>query len=479
MEYVKKAAEAAYEAAREIFEKARIALEKLYQLFVKAVARALDYVKAHWFIITAAAAGLIAWAVAQRLDYTLWQDHLAKFAPLIAGVPAFKEFKTALSDSDPVLKAAEEALRHKSEGAVERLFEEAKRAVGQSSKPWPDLRKVARDVEMFGKRVVKPEHTAVAWALLEAGLRELGDVRDKALSALKEAEEKLAKGKEAEKPVEEVPEAEIPVKELAEFTRRARDVAHRLELLFEDIVKRAERYGDEEMRRAFAVTELAGELAEASSTDFGELGEATLADKVIAFFESLAEGTTWSRVVLNAAERGEAYGALIRAPITAYVKYGAGRERVKGEEERLGAVISRLAYWLAERGVYNAVVRREGDVVKVVVNGETVAEVRIRTIKEEEKIVFEAWGKWVEEEGKKAAELAAKIEPSKAEKDQIYALLATDGSYEAEGEVKTGTTSVLQAALYRVFGMEVTHTGEGSLTEDGLKPVLEARLYKG
>ncbi|MEM0484029.1 MAG: PaRep2b protein, partial [Pyrobaculum sp.] len=444
--------------------------QRLYELFVEAVARVLDYVRAHWFILAAAAAGLIAWAVAQRLDYTLWQDHLAKFAPLIAGVPAFKEFKTALSDSDPVLKAAEEALRHKSEDAVKRLFEEAKRAVGQSSKPWSDLRKVARDVEMFGRRVVKPEHAAVAWALLEAGLRELGDVRDKALSALKEAEEKLSRGEEAE----------IPAKELSEFVRRARDVAHRLELLFEQIAENAEKRGDEEMRRAFAVTELAGELAGATTKELRGLGGATLADKVVAFFESLLEGTAWSRVVINALERGEAYGAFIRTPKTASDKYGAGRERAEGEEERLGAVISRLAYWLAERGVDKAVVRREGDTVRVVVNGETVAEVKAKAVKEEEResVIFDAWGKWVEEEDKKAAELVAKMEPRTAEDYELRALLATDGGYKAEGEVNAGTTSVLQAALYRVFGMEVSHTGVGSLTEDGLKPQLAAKLYR-
>ncbi|WP_258870687.1 hypothetical protein [Pyrobaculum aerophilum] len=86
VEYVKKAAEAAYEAAREIFEKAKVTLQRLYELFVEAVARALDYIKAHWFIIAAAAAGLMAWAVAQQLDYTLWQDHVALNAGAIAGL---------------------------------------------------------------------------------------------------------------------------------------------------------------------------------------------------------------------------------------------------------------------------------------------------------------------------------------------------------------------------------------------------------
>ncbi|MEM4424286.1 hypothetical protein [Pyrobaculum sp.] len=77
VEYVRRAAEAAYEAAREVFEKAKVALQRLYELFVEAVARALDYVRAHWFILAAAAAGLISWLAAQQLDYALWQDHIA------------------------------------------------------------------------------------------------------------------------------------------------------------------------------------------------------------------------------------------------------------------------------------------------------------------------------------------------------------------------------------------------------------------
>ncbi len=472
VEYVRRAAEAAYEAAREIFEKARITLQRLYELFVEAIARALDYVRAHWFIIAATATGLITWAFAQQLDFSLWQDHIAKFAPAIAGVPAFKEVRTVLSDSAPeLLRAAEEALKHRSEGAVKRLFEEAKKAVGQSSKLWAELRKVARDVERHGGRVVRSEHTAVAWALLEAGLRELSGVKDMALLALREAVEKLTNGGEVE----------MSTKELAEFTQRARDIAHRLVLLFEDVVKKAERYGKEEVRRAFTVTELAKKLAGASKADFGKLGEATLADKVVAFFESLAEGTTWSRVVLNALERGEAYGALIRAPSTVLKLYSAGKkEKAKDEEERLAVLISRLAHQLAERSVNKAVMGREGSVVKVIVNGETVVEAETKAVKEERgSIVYRVRGKWADEEGQKAKELVAKIEPGRAEDYELRALLATDGSYEAEkGEVQASTTSVLQTALYRRFGMEVLYTRVGNLTEDGFKPFLTAKLYR-
>ena len=54
----KEAAERIYEAARELWEAAKVALQRIYEIVVEAIARALDYVKAHWFIFAAAAAGL-------------------------------------------------------------------------------------------------------------------------------------------------------------------------------------------------------------------------------------------------------------------------------------------------------------------------------------------------------------------------------------------------------------------------------------
>ena len=243
---------------------------------------------------------------------------MAKPAPAIAGA-TFKEFKTSLEEVEPVLlEAAERVLGSRSAKAVEKLLEEAKKAIARGSRPWADLRKTARSVR---GRVVRPEHAAVTWALLEASLRELSGVADKALPALREAAERLARGEAAV----------VPAKDIAELEQRARDVAHRLRLSLEEMAKYAEELagGDvqraeivrkeaEALRRAFAVTYLAEELAEANAGELSGLGGATLADKLVAFFESLTRGTAWSRVVLNAAERGEAYRALILAPETAY-----------------------------------------------------------------------------------------------------------------------------------------------------------------
>jgi len=47
VEWAKKAAERLYEAAKEAFEKAKVTLQKLVELFVEAVARALAWFDAH------------------------------------------------------------------------------------------------------------------------------------------------------------------------------------------------------------------------------------------------------------------------------------------------------------------------------------------------------------------------------------------------------------------------------------------------
>ena len=418
--------------------------------------------------------------------HALWMDHVARVAPLIAGAPVFKEFKTSLEEVEPaLLEAAERTLGSRSAKAVEKLLEEAKNAVARGSRPWADLRKTARSVERRG-RVVRPEHAAVAWALLEAGLRELGEGAG-ALSALREAAERLARGEEAV----------VPVKDVAEFEQRARDVAHRLRLLLEEIAKYAEELegkakepagGDAQkaetvrreagaLKKAFAVTELAKRLARADTDEFGELGKATFADKAVAFFESLARGTAWSRIVLNAAERGEAYRALILAPKSAYDEYGAGREGRRMWIEFL----ERLAYRLADRSVEEFEVRvereAEGVAVKVLVGGKA-AEVKIEKTKGG--TVFRLRGEWPKELGREAIAPLENVERGKAEPYQMRALMATDGHYNAEeGRVHATTTSVLQAALYKRFGLKVRHTNYADLTEDDLKPVLTAWLPKG
>jgi GTP1/Obg family GTP-binding protein len=60
VEYVQKAAKALYEAARDVFEKVKVTVQRLVELFVEAVARVLAWIdehKAYLFLMAAVAAG--------------------------------------------------------------------------------------------------------------------------------------------------------------------------------------------------------------------------------------------------------------------------------------------------------------------------------------------------------------------------------------------------------------------------------------
>ncbi len=70
VEYVQKAAKALYEAARDVFERVKVTVQRLVELFVEAVARVLAWVdehKAYLFLMAAVAAGVVALSVALNM----------------------------------------------------------------------------------------------------------------------------------------------------------------------------------------------------------------------------------------------------------------------------------------------------------------------------------------------------------------------------------------------------------------------------
>jgi hypothetical protein len=92
VEYVQKAAKALYEAAREVFEKVKVTVQRLVELFVEAVARALAWIdehKAYLFLMAAVAAGAIALSAALDIWGLIELDKLAyaaSAAPFFAGL---------------------------------------------------------------------------------------------------------------------------------------------------------------------------------------------------------------------------------------------------------------------------------------------------------------------------------------------------------------------------------------------------------
>jgi hypothetical protein len=91
VEYVQRAAKALYEAAKDVFEHVKITVQRLVELFIEAVARALaciDEHKAYLFLMAAVAARAVALSAALSIWGLIELDKLAYAASLTPFVPA-------------------------------------------------------------------------------------------------------------------------------------------------------------------------------------------------------------------------------------------------------------------------------------------------------------------------------------------------------------------------------------------------------
>ena len=138
VQYVQKAAKALYEAAKDVFEHVKITVQRLVELFVEAVARALAWVdehKAYLFLMAAAAAGVVALAAALNLWGLVELEKLAYAASLTPFIPAGVE-KYSREEVFNVLREAPDP--------YERFKEKiAKAAIAKNEKlaePWESLR---------------------------------------------------------------------------------------------------------------------------------------------------------------------------------------------------------------------------------------------------------------------------------------------------------------------------------------------------
>ena len=127
VERVKSAAEALYEEARELFERTKIAVQRLIELFVEAVAKALSWIdlhKAYLLLMAAVAAGLV--ALSYALD-VYGQIELGRLAYAALGV----------APHGAAAKRLEEALQRRWQvdavgGEIERPFRDALAKVAEA-----------------------------------------------------------------------------------------------------------------------------------------------------------------------------------------------------------------------------------------------------------------------------------------------------------------------------------------------------------
>ena len=133
-----------------------MALERIIEVVVEAIARALDYAKAHWFFLDAAAAGLITYTAAQTLDYQLWMEHVANLAPAIAGVPAFKKAELPLREKAPeVWEAVERFWEHGGREALAELVDRLNNSGWLKEQAVKAVNDVKKSEKSWKKRIAK------------------------------------------------------------------------------------------------------------------------------------------------------------------------------------------------------------------------------------------------------------------------------------------------------------------------------------
>jgi hypothetical protein len=114
VQHVQRTAKALYEAAKEVFERVKVTVQRLVELFVEAVTQVLAWIdehKAYLFLMAAAAAGAVALSAASNLWGLVEMEKLAYTASLTpfvaAGVKEYSReeaFNILKKDSDPYEK---------------------------------------------------------------------------------------------------------------------------------------------------------------------------------------------------------------------------------------------------------------------------------------------------------------------------------------------------------------------------------------
>ncbi len=341
VQYAQKAVKALYEAAKEVFERVKVTVQRLVELFVEAVTRVLAWVdehRAYLFLMAAAAAGVIALATALNLWGLVELEKLAyaaSAAPFVAGL------------ADAGGRAAERfrvvAERHERWRADENVVNEFINAPLNRERPFlrlarspnlpPPLAKLKEALEHVQDEVVQDAAVVVALVLYKTLVKNAGAYREWAelyhwaRGLVKEREftvkaEEVARLREAQKRLEEV--AEQVRRELntvlALYASHSSSLYERLRPYLEVDVKKAK------------------ELAEARSDELTKYSNANMGTKIYAALLSIARGGSYGYAAMFLAGEGASADVVLLTPSSAYVK----AERVaKGRGEAVYPSYSR------------------------------------------------------------------------------------------------------------------------------------------
>jgi hypothetical protein len=352
VEYVQRAAKALYEAAREVFEKVNVSLQRLVELFVEAVTRVLAWInehRAYLFLMAAVAAGVIALSVALNLWGLVELEKLAYAASLAPFEPAgVKEYSR--EEAFKVLRSAPDP--------YERFKEVAKAAIAKKEKlsqPWESLRVLIMPKQSEEKRLMsgwgaelyskyrEDENYKRALFYATLALEEVFGVYRSALRKYVETVQRVEVGEEPFGRVMYVADLE-KTKQLAEEESKAFEKA--LDILRERLNEYAVKYG---LRDLLDVDEdVARRLAEAEYKELPKFKDVSFGVKALAALIAYREYALGRRDVFGIAawywlEVGGSAWLLYYAPSVAYFKVKKVKaERPMAVEGMLAEALRRL-----------------------------------------------------------------------------------------------------------------------------------------
>jgi len=501
---VQKAAKALYEAAKEVFERVRVPLQRLVELFVEAVARVLGWVdehKAYLFLMAAAAAGVVALSAALNLWGSIELDKLAYAAvgtPFVVGLVdtggrAAERFKM-LTERYEKWRVDENVINEFINAPLnrERPYKALLRLADSPNLP-PPLAKLKEALEHVQDEVVQDAAVVAALVLYKTLVKNAESYGEWA--AWYEWARGLVKEREFTVKVEEVKrlhEAHRGLEEAAEEVRRELNSVLALYALHSrDLYEKLRPHLEVDLGKA-------EELAEARSKELSEFEDVNMGTKAYAAMLSVARGGIYGHVATLLMGEGALADVVLLTPISAYNKadriagrrgeavdpsYSGRRGRSVGQpswEDRAASVLLRFLIGYGEADLKFIRVEKEGK--KDDEKGRIERGFRgFRVYGGVEAPVGELWigetayFKVSKEELRRFVEEAKETAPDLSGIKKIWHALPwlnTDVSFAGKW-VEAATADIRQAAWYiALFGEPKTTSGRANVTRKGGRPIV-------
>jgi hypothetical protein len=498
VQYLQKAAKALYEAARDVFERVKVSLQRLVELFVEAVARALAWIdehKAYLFLMAAVTAGAIALATALDIWGLIELDKLAHAA--VGAPPIFPGLaKTGGKAAERFRVVAERWRVDENERQkIEEVINEVINAPQKGGRPYGTLQELARSgnlppplvklkeaLEHVKDEVVQDAAVVAAlvlyktlinnakayeeWAELYRWARSLVE---RQVFTVTTSDIKRLRGSQSR--LEEV--AEEVRRELNDVLRlyasHSRGLYEKLKPHLEVDVKKAE------------------ELAEAGLKELSKYSNANMGTKAYAALLSIARGGLYGHAAMLLMGEGALVDIVMSTPTTAHWKaldvagargetvdpsYSGRRGRFVGQpswEDRAASVLLRFLIGYGEADLKFRRVEKDGR------NGFQV----FRIFGSVEAFVGELWiwktaayFKVSEEELKRLVEEAKRTAPdlSGFDKAPQYLEWRTTDVTTSGKRIVAGTTHSWQLRWYfGLLGEEKSFSGRADITKEDIK----------